>query len=177
MKQAQFVSSHVFIALEFYKNHFVILIWKIVKSCYHNEIKPPIGKIFRKYEAIRHFFVISPKKLSCLLVNKVYNNYTKVSYLQRNESFFSTWKKVDFSQSVRFIRRYYLTTFQIPVTATLNVLLQIFWYTFCIIIFLSEYIFGLKPTKSSIALPLNFSLTKQMTLFFCFSFRKSLSAS
>ena len=33
-----------FTALEFYSN----LLWKIVKPRDHNEIKPPIGKIFRK---------------------------------------------------------------------------------------------------------------------------------
>ena len=44
-----FLSSHVFTALEFDSNHFGILLWKIVKPRDHNEIKPPIGKMFRKY--------------------------------------------------------------------------------------------------------------------------------
>ena len=44
-----FLSSHVFTALEFDSNHFDILLWKIVKPHDHNEIKPPIGKMFRKY--------------------------------------------------------------------------------------------------------------------------------
>ena len=45
-----FLSSHVFTALEFDSNHFGILLWKIVKPRDHNEIKPPIAKIVRKYK-------------------------------------------------------------------------------------------------------------------------------
>ena len=51
-----FLSSHIFTDLEFDRNHFGILFWKIVKPRDHNEIKPPIGKIFRKYKVIRHIF-------------------------------------------------------------------------------------------------------------------------
>ena len=54
-----FLSSQVFIALEFDGNHFDILLWKIVKPRDHNEIKPPIRKAFRKYNLIRHYFVMS----------------------------------------------------------------------------------------------------------------------
>ena len=43
-----FLSSHVFTALKFDSNHFDILLWKIKKPREHNEIKPPIGTIFRK---------------------------------------------------------------------------------------------------------------------------------
>ena len=56
-----FISSHVFTTLEFDSNHFGILLWKIVKPRDHNEIKPPIGKIFRKCKPIRHYFVM-PRK-------------------------------------------------------------------------------------------------------------------
>ena len=46
-----------------------------------------------------------------------------VSYLQRNKKCYNLettfQKKVSFSQYVKFIRGYYLTTFQIPVAATL----------------------------------------------------------
>ena len=56
-----FWSSHVFTALEFDSYHFNILLWKIVKPCDHNEIKTPIGKVFRKYKPIRHYFVMSPE--------------------------------------------------------------------------------------------------------------------
>ena len=44
-----FLSSHVFTALEFDSNHFGILLWKIVKPRDHNEVKPPIRKIFTLY--------------------------------------------------------------------------------------------------------------------------------
>ena len=74
-----FSSSHVFTALEFDSNHFGILLWKIVKPCGYNEIKPPIGKIFRKYKPIRNFFVMSQKQLPCSFSNNVYDNYKKVS--------------------------------------------------------------------------------------------------
>ena len=56
-----FLSSHVFTAFEFDSNHFGILLWKIVKLRNHNEIKPPIRKIFQKYKPIRHYFVTSQK--------------------------------------------------------------------------------------------------------------------
>ena len=56
-----FLSWHVFTALEFNSNHFGILIRKIVKPCEHNEIKRPIGTIFRKYKPIKHYFMISRK--------------------------------------------------------------------------------------------------------------------
>ena len=55
------LSSHVFIALEFDNNHFGIPLWKIVKPHDPNGIKQRIGKIFRKYKPIRHYFVIPPK--------------------------------------------------------------------------------------------------------------------
>ena len=38
------LSSHAFTALELDCNHFGILLWKIVKPCDHNKIKPPIEK-------------------------------------------------------------------------------------------------------------------------------------
>ena len=44
-----FLSSHVFTALEFDNNHFGFLPWKILKPRDHNEIKPLLGKIIRKY--------------------------------------------------------------------------------------------------------------------------------
>ena len=43
-----FLSSQVFIAIEFDSYYFCILLWKIVKPRDHNEFKSPIGKIFRK---------------------------------------------------------------------------------------------------------------------------------
>ena len=43
-----FLSSDVFTTLELDSNHFDILLWKIVKPCDHNEIKPPIGKNISK---------------------------------------------------------------------------------------------------------------------------------
>ena len=49
-----FLSSLIFTALEFDKNYFSILLWEIVKSRDLNEIKPSIGKIFRKYRAPLH---------------------------------------------------------------------------------------------------------------------------
>ena len=56
-----FLSSPVFTALELDSNHFDFLLWKLVKPRDHNEIKPPIGKIFRKYKPVRHYFVMSLK--------------------------------------------------------------------------------------------------------------------
>ena len=56
-----FLSSRVFTALELDSNHFDFLLWKLVKQRDHNEIKQPIGKIFRKYKPIRHYFVMSLK--------------------------------------------------------------------------------------------------------------------
>ena len=56
-----FLSLHVFTGLEFDSNHFGFLLWKMVKPRDHNEIKPTIGKIFRKYKPIRHYFVMSRK--------------------------------------------------------------------------------------------------------------------
>ena len=97
-----FLSSHVFTALEFGSNHFGILLWKIVKPRDHNEIKPPIGKIFKKYKTIRHYVVMSCKQLSCSFVNKVYDNCNNVSYLQRNKKCYNLEttfkKKIKFSQ-------------------------------------------------------------------------------
>ena len=58
---AQLVSLHVFTTLEFESNYLTNLLWKIVKSRDHNKIKPPIGKIFRKYESIRHHFAMPQK--------------------------------------------------------------------------------------------------------------------
>ena len=57
-----FSPAHVFVALICNINHFGILFWKIVKPRDDNEIKPPIGKIFRKYKPITHYFVTSRKK-------------------------------------------------------------------------------------------------------------------
>ena len=56
-----FLSSHAFTALEFDSNHFGTLPWKIVKPREHNEIKPPIGKIFQKFKPIRQYFVMFRK--------------------------------------------------------------------------------------------------------------------
>ena len=61
-----FLSSHVFTALEFDSNYFVIPLWKIVKPRAH-EIKPPIAKIFRRYKPIGHFFVNAPKIIVLLI--------------------------------------------------------------------------------------------------------------
>ena len=75
------------------------------------------------------------------IVNKVYNSYNKVSYLQRNKKCYSLetifQKKVNFSKQVRFIRSYYLTTFQIPVAATLSSLVML----------LEKKTFEQKPTE------------------------------
>ena len=49
-----FLTVHIFSGLEFASDSSDILFWKIVKPRDHNEIKPPIGKIFRKYKPIRH---------------------------------------------------------------------------------------------------------------------------
>ena len=54
-----FLSSYIFTTLEFDMNHFGILLWKIVKPCDHDEIKPTNRKIYWKYEPIRHYFVVS----------------------------------------------------------------------------------------------------------------------
>ena len=97
-----FLPSHVLTALEYDGNHFGILLWKIVKPRDHNEIKPPIGKIFRKYKTIRHYLVMPQKQLLCLFVNKVYNNYNNLHYLQRNKKYYNLEiifrKKANFSQ-------------------------------------------------------------------------------
>ena len=97
-----FLPSHVLTALEYDGNHFGILLWKIVKPRDHNEIKPPIGKIFRKYKTIRHYLVMSQKQLLCLFVNKVYNNYNNLYYLQKNKKYYNLEtifrKKANFSQ-------------------------------------------------------------------------------
>ena len=52
------ISSYIFTPLEFDSSHFGILLSKAVKPRDHNEIKPPIRKIFSKYKPIRHYFVI-----------------------------------------------------------------------------------------------------------------------
>ena len=54
-----FFSSHVFTAFD--SNHFGILLWEIVRPRDCDEIKPLIGKIFRKYKPIRHYFAMSRK--------------------------------------------------------------------------------------------------------------------
>ena len=54
-------SWHILTVSEFDINYFDILFWKIVKPRDHNEIKPPVGKIFRKYKPIIPYFVITPK--------------------------------------------------------------------------------------------------------------------
>ena len=56
-----FLSSHVFTASDFESIYFGILLWKLVNPRDHSEIKPTIGKIFRKYKPIRHHFVMSQK--------------------------------------------------------------------------------------------------------------------
>ena len=62
-----FLSSYIFTALEFDSNYFGILPLKIVKPHDHSEVKPLIRKLFQKYKPIRHYFVMSRKKLSCSL--------------------------------------------------------------------------------------------------------------
>ena len=97
-----FLTSNIFTALEFDSNHFGVVLWKKIKPREPNEVKPPIGKIFRKHKPIRHYFVMTWKQLSCSLVNKVYGNDSKVSYLQRNIKCYNLettfQKKVKFSQ-------------------------------------------------------------------------------
>ena len=80
-----FLPWHVFTALEFECNNFGTLLWKVLKSCDCNEIKPSIGKILQKYKPIRRYFVMSQKELLCSFVNKVYHNCNKVSNLQKNK--------------------------------------------------------------------------------------------
>ena len=50
-----FLILHVFTCI--YILHFGILLREIVKPRDHDEIKPPVTKIFRKYKPIRHYFV------------------------------------------------------------------------------------------------------------------------
>ena len=61
--------------------------------------------------------------MSCSFVSKVYDNYDKVSYFQRNKKCYNLettfQKKVNLSQSVRFIRSYFLIIFQILVPTAL----------------------------------------------------------
>ena len=114
------LSSHTFTTLEFDSNHLGTLLWKVVKPCEHNEIEPPIGKLLRKYKPLRSYFVMNQKhahikaKSSTTITEyptseknekcynlKVYDNYDKVSYLQRikNANLKTTFqKKVSFSQ-------------------------------------------------------------------------------
>ena len=56
-----FLSPHIFTALEFDSILFHILLWKIVKPRDHNEMKPPMRKIFQKYKPIQHYSVMSQK--------------------------------------------------------------------------------------------------------------------
>ena len=56
-----FLFSHIFTDLEIDSNYFGILVWKILKSRDHNEIKPPIGKIFQKCKLVKYYFVMSLK--------------------------------------------------------------------------------------------------------------------
>ena len=51
-----FLSSHLLAALIFDSNNFGLLLWKLVKLRGQNEIKPQIGKTFRKYKPIRYYF-------------------------------------------------------------------------------------------------------------------------
>ena len=115
-----FLSWHVFNALEFNSNHFGILLWKIVKPRDHNEIKPPIGKIFWKYKPIILFCNVT-KKIVVLIFKQSLRQFYKVSYLRRNKNSI-TWKplvrrkstflsKLDLSEA--------LTTFYIHVAETL----------------------------------------------------------
>ena len=110
------LSSYVFTALMFDSNHFGILLWKIVKPRDYNEIKPPIGKIYRKYKPMINYSVMPPKKLLCLFVNQVYDNYNKVSYLQRNKKYCHLESKL-FSVSYIY-QKLLLDNFQIPVAAS-----------------------------------------------------------
>ena len=95
-----FLSSHIFIALEINSDYFGILPWKIVKPRDHNEMEPPIGKIFRKYEPIRHYFVMSRKLLSRPFLNEIYDNCNKVFYLQKNKKSYD-WETA-FEKKVKF---------------------------------------------------------------------------
>ena len=93
-----FLPSHAFTTLEFASNHFGILLWKIVRPCDHNEIKPPIGKIFRKCKLLCDV----PKIIVVLNCKQVYDNYNEASYVQRNNKCYNletTFQKiVKFSQ-------------------------------------------------------------------------------
>ena len=84
-----FLSSRLFVALEFGSHYFGVLLWKIVKSLDHNETKPTIGKIFRKCRPVRQFSVMPRKYLSCFFVNKGSDNCNKVFYLQKNKKYYS----------------------------------------------------------------------------------------
>ena len=69
---------------------------------------------------------MSRKQLSCSFVIKVYGIYNKALYLRKTLTCYNLettfQKKVNFSQYARFIRSYYLTTFQMPVPAALSFL-------------------------------------------------------
>ena len=53
-----FLSSLVFTPLEFDSNYFSNVLFKILKPRDHNEIKPPLGKKFQKYNPVTHYFAI-----------------------------------------------------------------------------------------------------------------------
>ena len=101
-----FFSWRVFPALEFDSNYFGILLWELVKPREHNEIEPPIGKIFRKCKPIRpgfeltyrdsgntiHFLIftmqISPPSQKIAIPK-----YNAVSYFEKEKLFFCCCQK------------------------------------------------------------------------------------
>ena len=95
LTQAQFASFsyfHIYLPPKFDSNYFGILLQKIVKPYDHEKVTSAIGKLLQKHKPIRHCFMMSRKYLSCSFVNKVYDNYNKVSYLQNKNII--TWKSL-----------------------------------------------------------------------------------
>ena len=106
---ASFFSSRVFPALEFDSNYFGILLWELVKPREHNEIEPPIGKIFRKCKPIRPGFELtyrdSGNTINFLIFTMQISppsqkitipKYNAVSYFEK-EKFFSVAIKNNFN--------------------------------------------------------------------------------
>ena len=118
-----FLSSHVFTALEYDSNHFGILLCKIVKPRDHNEIKP----LTEKYaENINQSDIIlwCPENNCCTyfkLLCSIITRYPTSKGIRKYYNLGTTFqKKVNFSQYIRFIRSYYLTTFQPLTTLSLR---------------------------------------------------------
>ena len=61
--------------------------------------------------------------MSYSFVNKVFDNYNKVTYLQKNKICYNLGitfqEKLKFSEQFIYLRSYYMTTLQIPVPAAL----------------------------------------------------------